>query len=208
MLPFAVTAVEVIETALDEQLVKVHLEACFLEDGLLNRSVGDEPQDDHFSLLADSVSPVLSLQVHLRIPIRIEQNDSISSLQVEPQATGPSAEQEDVVFRVLFVEHLRPLPPFVGLGASVEPQVLDALVVEVDLHNVHEMGHLREDEHPVAELLEFWKQPVDELELSRGAEDPVVVADVVVVSEEHVGMVAAFSQLHHQVSQGRSRYLA
>jgi hypothetical protein len=86
--------------------------------------------------------------------------------------------------------------------------VFDALVVEVDLHDIHEMGHLREDEHPMAELLEFWKQPIDELELSRGAEDPVVVADVVVVSEEHVGMVAAFSQLHHQISQSRCRYLA
>jgi len=44
--------------------------------------------------------------------------------------------------------------------------MLDALIVEVDLHDVHEMRHLSEDEHPVAELLQLGQDAVDKLELA------------------------------------------
>jgi hypothetical protein len=37
------------------------------------------------------------------------------------------------------------LTTIIGLGATVESEMLDALVVKVDLHDVHEVGHLRED---------------------------------------------------------------
>jgi hypothetical protein len=83
-----------------------------------------------------------------------------------------------------------------------------ALVFKVDLHDVHEMGHLGEDEHSMSELLQFGEDAINEFEFTGGAEDPVVVADIVVVSEEHVGVVAALAQLHHKVGEGGRGHLS
>jgi hypothetical protein len=43
------------------------------------------------------VRPVLRLQVHLRIPVRVEENDRVRSLQIESQSSRARAEQENIV---------------------------------------------------------------------------------------------------------------
>jgi|JI6StandDraft_1071083.scaffolds.fasta_scaffold756541_2 hypothetical protein len=78
----------------------------------------------------------------------------------------------------------------------------DTLILKVGLHDVHKMGHLGEDKHPMAESLKLGQNPVDEFKFSRGTDDPLVIADVVIVFEEQVRVVTAFPQLHHQVCQG------
>lgn len=52
---------EIVEAALDEELVEVHFEGCLLEDSLLDRRVGDEAQDEHLLLLPDTMCTVLCL---------------------------------------------------------------------------------------------------------------------------------------------------
>lgn len=166
LLPFNVAAIEVVETALDEQFIEVHLEACLLEDSLFDGSICDESQDNHLLLLADSVGSVLCLQIHLGVPVGVEQDHSVCCLQVETQASCSGTQEEDVVFRVLLVEEGSSLTSIVGLGTTVQPQVLNALIVEVDLHDVHEMGHLCENEDSVSELFQLWQNAVNELELA------------------------------------------
>lgn len=201
MLSLHLAAVEVIKTSLDEKFVQIHLEASFSKNGFFNGSVGDEPEHNDFFFLADTMRSVLCLQIHLRVPIRVKENDGVGCLKIQPQSSCSCTQQEDIVLGVGLIEHRSSLTTVIGLRASIQPQVLDALVLEIDLHDVHQMSHLCEDQHSVVELLEFWQNSVDELELSRRAEDPVMVAYVVVVFEEHVRMVTAFSQLHHQVGQ-------
>jgi len=97
LLPLHVAAVQVVKTALDEQFVEVHLEARLLQNRLLDRRVRDETKHNHLLLLADPVRPVLRLQVHLRIPVRVEENDRVRSLQIESQSSRARAEQENIV---------------------------------------------------------------------------------------------------------------
>ena len=44
--------------------------------------------------------------------------------------------------------------------------MFDTFVIEVDLHDVHEMGHLGEDEQSVVKLLQFGENSIDELKFS------------------------------------------
>ena len=85
--------------------------------------------------------------------------------------------------------------------------MLDAPVVEINLHNVHEMSHLSEDEDAMVEFLEFGENPVQDLELTRRTPDPVMIADVLVAAQEHVRMVATLPQLHYQIVKGRIVHL-
>jgi hypothetical protein len=57
----------------------------YLFDGV----VGDETQDDYLLFLANSVHSVLGLEVHLRVPVGVEDDDRVGRLQVEPQPAGP-----------------------------------------------------------------------------------------------------------------------
>ena len=54
----------------------------------------------------------------------------------------------------------------------------------------------------MSEFFEFGEDAVEELEFATGPEDPLMVGYVIVVFKEHVGVVAAFAELHHEVSQG------
>jgi len=147
------------------------------------------------------VHPVLRLQIHLRVPVGVENNDSVCSLKVQTQSSGASTQQKDIVLTVWLVEQLHAFFPVFSLGGAVEPEVPHSFELEIGLHDVHEMRHLREDEQPVSEPAQLGQDAVDELELSRRTDDPLVVADVVVVFEEEIGVVAALPQLHHQVGQ-------
>lgn len=53
----------------------------------------------HLLLLSNPVSPGLSLQVVLRVPVRVEDDHGVSRGQVNAQASGPRGQQEaEVLF--------------------------------------------------------------------------------------------------------------
>jgi hypothetical protein len=81
--------------------------------------------------------PVLRLFIHLRIPIRIEYYHSIRHLQIQSVSTRASTQQKHLLFRVLLIEHLQVLCAVLVLSRAVQSQMLYALIVEEDLHNVH-----------------------------------------------------------------------
>lgn len=85
--------------------------------------------------------------------------------------------------------------------------MLHTLVLEIDLHDVHEVSHLGKNEHPVVELLQLGQDAIQKLELPRRPKDPVVEANFIVVLQEHIWVVATLTQLHHQVVQGRIVHL-
>ena len=109
---------------------------------------------------------VLRLQVHLRVPVRVEDDDRVCCLEVQPQSPSPCAEQEDVKLTVGLVEQLHPFLSILGLSRSIEPKMANSGVLEVGLHDVHQVSHLREDEHAMPKPLEFGEEAVDELELA------------------------------------------
>jgi hypothetical protein len=52
------------------------------------------------------------------------------------------------------------------------------------------------------ELLQFGQDAIKKFELARRPEDPIIEADIFIVLEKHVGVIATFTQLHQQVVEG------
>ena len=74
-------------SGLDDEGVHAELDLGFLDDPLLDRVRGDEPEDPDLLLLADPVRAVLRLEVHLRVPVRVVENDDVGRVEVDPEAT-------------------------------------------------------------------------------------------------------------------------
>lgn len=119
--------------------------AAYGEGYLLDGVVGDQAQDYDLFLLADTMHSVLGLQIHLRVPIGVEDDDCVCSLQVQTQSTGSCAEEKDIILTVRLVEQLHSLLTVFGFSRAIETEVAYPLILEVGLHDVHEMCHLRED---------------------------------------------------------------
>lgn len=74
---------------LDDDRVEFELDGLSLNDLLLNRVSRDEPVNIDLLLLADSVRPVHGLQVYLRIPVAVKQDDVVGGHQIDSETTGP-----------------------------------------------------------------------------------------------------------------------
>src|SRR5262249_39222054 len=70
-------------------------------DAILDGSLGDETGDENRGLLADAVGAIDGLVLHRRVPPAIEQENIVGELQVEPDAAGAIAHQENVLFRIV-----------------------------------------------------------------------------------------------------------
>lgn len=54
----------------------------------------------------------------MRVPVTVKDDDSVGSLQVEAEATGSGAEQEDEVLRSFFIKFLQKCRSVLRLGGS------------------------------------------------------------------------------------------
>ena len=70
----------------------------------------------------------LSLQVLVGIPVRVEDDDGVSRLQVESQAASPSRQQKDEVLGIGGVEHFQHVGSVIRLGHTVQTHELEACV--------------------------------------------------------------------------------
>jgi hypothetical protein len=93
-----------------------------------------------------------------KLPVRVKNDDSIGSLQVQTETTCTRGENEDPNVGVLRIEHLHMPGTFVSLCATVEAQVLPAHHLEEIFHNVHDFSHLEEDEDLNHEIRERRKK--------------------------------------------------
>ena len=62
---------------------------------------------------------VLCLEVLVRVPVRVEDDDGVGGLEVKAEAARPRGEQEDEVVRVRLVELGQHVAPVLRLGCSV-----------------------------------------------------------------------------------------
>lgn len=76
------------QSRLNDDLIESHLVLRLAKDVLFDLRVGDQPEHPHFVLLADTIGPILRLQVHHRVPVAVKNDDCVGRLKVETQATG------------------------------------------------------------------------------------------------------------------------
>ena len=85
---------------LDDKLVEPQLLRCPLQHALLNTTFRNEAEDVDLLGLTDTMSTVHGLQIRLRVPITIVQDDYVGGGQVDTETTSARGEQEDELVAV------------------------------------------------------------------------------------------------------------
>ena len=73
----------------------VYIHLC---DSFLHRASGNKPIDHDFVLLSDTMRPAKSLDVIVRIPIRVVDDDGVCRGQIDTQTTGTRGQEEHKLF--------------------------------------------------------------------------------------------------------------
>uniref|UniRef100_A0AAG5DLD8 Uncharacterized protein n=1 Tax=Anopheles atroparvus TaxID=41427 RepID=A0AAG5DLD8_ANOAO len=154
--------------------------------------------------------PVHRLQVHLRVPVGVIDDDHVGRGQVDAQPAGTRRQHEDelgAVLRVVVGDHVRAV---LVRRLAIEPAVLVAAPVAKVLQDVQHARHLAEDEYARVLLLQLPEQLVEHHHLA-GVLQQVVVGRVRrarLGPVEQVRVVGALAQLHEDVLQAHLLHLA
>jgi hypothetical protein len=89
---------------LNDQVRQHHLLLGDLCHPLLDRVLGHEAVDHHLVLLADTVGSRESLDVVVRVPIRVVDDDGVGRVQVDAETSGTRGQQEAELFGAFLVE--------------------------------------------------------------------------------------------------------
>ncbi|KAG5458151.1 MAG: hypothetical protein BJ554DRAFT_1686 [Olpidium bornovanus] len=167
------------------------------EDVLLNGLLSDKPEDADLFGLADAVL--------VRIPVRVENNDRVGGLEVEPKAPGARGQEEDGDVRLWVIELPEQLRPVVGLDRAVQAKVFVTAEMQEVFHDGHDRCHLEKNQHAVAGPEKLGEYPVQQLEFA-GHSVQLLVVHVCRVDQplhifEDVRVVADLPQLHDRVVQ-------
>ncbi|KAH9409282.1 hypothetical protein TYRP_010285 [Tyrophagus putrescentiae] len=211
LLPLRPRTLLVKHARLNDLLIEVQLVLGRRQNALLHRVHSDQPQHPHLILLPNSMRPILRLQILVRIPVRIKDDDRIGRLQIQPQTSGSSGQQKDKVVRLLGVEHSQQGASIFSFCGSIQSHVLVPPVAKVVLNDGHRVGHLTEEQHPVPGRLKLRQNPIQQLKLARR---PVQVRprhglllgmDMLAIrllnGLKHERVVADLLQLHQTVHQ-------
>eukprot|EP00237_Pycnococcus_provasolii_P003303 CAMPEP_0119204222 /NCGR_PEP_ID=MMETSP1316-20130426/36761_1 /TAXON_ID=41880 /ORGANISM="Pycnococcus provasolii, Strain RCC2336" /LENGTH=125 /DNA_ID=CAMNT_0007200523 /DNA_START=243 /DNA_END=620 /DNA_ORIENTATION=- len=120
---------------------------------LLNRPCGDESVDCDILRLADAPCTFSSLDVSARIPVRVKDDDAVSSNQVGSQSTHARREQEQKYSRVGGIEFRHQTSTAVDRRRPIHAAILKGFTVllkHVPLNDVKHLLRLREDEATVS----------------------------------------------------------
>jgi hypothetical protein len=112
-------------------VVQHHLALGPLQNVLLHAAARHKAVDVDQRLLADAVGARHRLQVVLRVPVRVEDDDGVGCGQVDAQPARPRGQQEGKVAGVWRVEVLHGLVAQLGGRGAVEALVLVAAQAHV-----------------------------------------------------------------------------
>lgn len=80
--------------ALDSNVTQHSLLIGFFQNILFDRTLTDQSVDVHISRLTNTVTPVLGLSVHCRVPVTIIEYDCISAGEIDSKATTACGQDE------------------------------------------------------------------------------------------------------------------
>jgi hypothetical protein len=147
------------------------------------------------------MSSILGLLIHLGVPVRVENDDSVRYLQVQTVTTGTGTEQEHFFLRIPVIENLQVACTVFLLHSTVQSQVFDAPIVKEVLHDIHQLSELREDQHFMTRLYQLGQDSVKKLEFPARPEDVVAHVSRLKIIQEQVRVITNLSELHHSVAE-------
>jgi hypothetical protein len=134
---------------------RTFLKQCLLHAELLR---SNQPVNLYFKLLADPMSSCDCLQVVLRVPVRVEDNNDPGFGEVDAKPASPGSEQKDPEL-VILVESLDAGDPVLTFDCACKHLTANLLELEIILNDFDHPFELAKHQHLVTFTLVF----VDEL---------------------------------------------
>mmetsp|Transcript_40485 Transcript_40485/g.61745 ORF Transcript_40485/g.61745 Transcript_40485/m.61745 type:complete len:265 (-) Transcript_40485:1912-2706(-) len=131
---FIVRSIEL--ASLHDQVIDLQLASRPLDDLLFDRFLGYEPVDDNVSLLADSMGSVDCLQVHLRVPVGIEDYNHIGRMQINSNSSSPGRQNEELLVGVFLLEVFDARVSLSSRGLAIDTAVLVASNTQAIIEDV------------------------------------------------------------------------
>ncbi|KAI6748785.1 hypothetical protein HG531_007732 [Fusarium graminearum] len=153
--------------------------------------------------LADTMGSIHGLQIGLRVPITIIQNNDVGSCQVDAQTTSTCCKEKDELLRPRLIVLINSSDSVLVGGSTINSAVLVLSENAVIFKDVQQSTHLGEDENTAALLLESLKQFVEYSHFTCIVNKMLVggVRRAWLGTFEQIRMVAALSKLHDNVEQ-------
>lgn len=150
---------------LKQRLLHAELLRGAVEHLLFVRLRSNQPVHLDFKLLADPVGSGDCLQVVLRVPVRVEDNDDPSFGEVDAKPASPGCEQKDPELVVL-VEPLDAGNPVLALDSACKHLTPNLLELEIILNNFDHSFELAKHQHLVAFTLVLVNKLVKQLQFA------------------------------------------
>ena len=156
-----------LKTGIVEHLVRdVGFSQLPMQHGLFHRSRGDHAIHADLALLPDSPSPLPGLLVRYRVPVRIKNDNSICSSQVDAKPADLRRQQRNKN-AVVLVKCVNQQRTVLRRRASIHANVLVALLLGHVLKDIEHHACLGEDQHLVLITLPALEEIAQRLELRR-----------------------------------------
>ena len=144
------------------------------------------------------MSSVHGLEVNLRVPVRVIQDDMVRSHQVQAETSCTRGQHENCQVRAWLGKLTDVLFSLLQLGGAVKPAELVLSHGAVVLEDVEEASEVREQQDLLPLLLNFLEESVEELEFPAVLNQMLteLVSTIRFNTIEHVRMVACLTKLH------------
>ena len=187
--------------ALHNEVINLQLASSPLDDLLFNGLLGNKSVDNDLPLLADSVRPVNGLQVHLGIPVRVEKYHDVGLVEVDADAASSGREDEDLFLALRVLKVINPEIALVSWSLPIDSAVFVATNPKHVVENVHQLGHLAEDEDLAVLADELGDEVIQYFEFHGGVDDVIAVDEgrTGLHVFEEVGVIAHFFELHKDI---------
>ena len=150
----------------------------------------------------------LHLDVVVRVPVRVIDDDGVGGVEVDTETSGPGGQQEAELLGSFLVEPIDGVLSESSGDAAVDSLVLVALAVEEVLQEVQHLGHLGENEDSVALLLQLSHHLGHDDQLAASLSHGLDLKEAVRTNGgffggrgKEVRMVGHLLQLHHDVEE-------
>ena len=184
---------------LHDQVVDFKLACCSFHYLLFNRAFGHKPVHNHVFRLSNTMRSSDSLEVNLRIPVRIKNNHETCGMKVNANAPRSRRQNENLLIWLWILKLINSLISISCWRLPIYPAILVASYPEHIINDVHAPYHLTKDQHFWV-LNQFGQKMIKYLELHRSVNYVVSIHLNTVVLKlnptEYVGVIAHFSELH------------
>jgi hypothetical protein len=140
---------------------------------LLHGVLSDESVNSYLLCLTNSMSSIHCLEIHLWIPVRVIQDNSVSSHEIQTKSTSSCRDEEDSLLRVLTREVINLNLSIIKLCVTIKSAVFIFSKSTVIFHNVKHGCEAGEYKSLRVISMSFSKQFIKHLHLSTHFDDVI-----------------------------------